>query len=258
MSEWVMPIEPSTGIPFAIAPRFDIPRHLSSSQGENDWHHAIFPRRRPGLQTKSGKAVRSSRVQFVNYDEHRTYHYYFDDYISDKWELPKTTLERFGMTVLMAAGYVPGHAIRCRRQGPEYVVLTERKRELMWERGLIRLESAINVYDFLQDTIVRQPLEVPELAVEQFLFSKDEQARLRIGNELITAAAELATDTIRPHYVAAYAGKLLMPTLPSNPKDFVLKSPLILGTEKRQRKTRTKLRGVIAEALGINPADIAA
>lgn len=258
MSEWVVPIEPSTGIPLVIAPRFDIPRRLQSMQGENDWHHAIFPKKRPGIQTKSGKALRSSRVQFVNYDEHRSYHYYFDDYMTEKWELPKTTLEKFGMTILMTAGYIPENAIRCRKHGPEYVKLTEKRRELLWSRGLVRMESEVNVYDFLQDTIVHQPLEVPELKVEQFLFSKDEQARLRVGNELLIAAAERATDEVRPRYVAAYIGRLLMPTLPPDPKDFILESPLMLGTEKRQRKTRTKLRGVIAEALGIDVADIAA
>jgi hypothetical protein len=227
-------------------------------QGENDWHHAIFPKKRPGIQTKPGKALRSSRVQFVNYDEHRSYHYYFDDYMTEKWEMPKTTLEKFGMTVLMAAGYIPERAIRCGKHGPEYVALTEKRRELLWSRGLVRIESEANVFDFLQDTIVHQPLEVPEQKLEQLLFSKDEQARLRVGNELLMAAAERATDEVRPRYVAAYMGRLLMPTLPPDPKDFILESPLILGTEKRQRKTRTKLRGVIAEALGIDIADIAA
>lgn len=258
MSEWVVPVEPSTGVPLVISPRYDIPRRLASSQGENDWHHAVYPRRRAGLQTKSGKAVRSSRVQFVNYDEHRTYHYYFDEYMSNNWELPKSTLERFGMTVLLAAGYVPQKAIRCHKHGPEYVNLGEHKRELMWSRGLLRVESEVNVYDFLQDVIVHQPLDVPEHAVEQFLFSKDEQARLRVGNQLLAAAAERATDIIRPHYLAAYAGKLLMPIHPPDPKDFILKSPSMLGTEKRQRKTRTRLRGVIADVLGVDPAEIAA
>lgn len=258
MSEWVVPIESSTGIPLVIAPRFDIPRRLQSTQGEHDWHHAVFPKKRPGIQTKAGKALRSSRVQFVNYDEHRTYHYYFDDYMSDSWELPRTTLEKFGMSVLMAAGYIPEQAIRCRKHGPEYVNLNEKRRELLWSRGLVRVESEVNVLDFLQDTIIHQPLDVPEPKVEQFLFSKDEQARLRVGNELLAAAAEKATDDIRPQYVAAYMGRLLMPTLPADPRDFILESPNMLGTEKRQRKTRTKLRGVIAEALGIDLADIAA
>ena len=258
MSEWVEPIEKSTGIPLVIAPRLDIPKRLQSIPGTNDWHHAVFPKRRPGLQTKSGKAVRSSRVQFVNYDEHRTYHYYFDEFMSEKWELPKTSLERFGMTVLMAAGYIPEDAIRCRKHGPEYVKLSQRKRELMWSRGLVRLESAVNVYDFLQETIVNQPLDVPDGAVEDFLFSKDEQRRMKIGNQLIMAAADRATEIIRPQYIAAYAGKLLMPTLPPDPKDFILESPVMLGTEKRKRKTRTKLRTVIAESLGIDHATIAA
>jgi hypothetical protein len=258
MSERVVPIEQSTGIPLVIAPRFDMPRRLQSAQGEADWHHAVFPKKRPGLQTKSGKAIRSSRVQFVNYDEHRSYHYYFDEYMTEKWELPKTSIERFGMTVLMAAGYIPENAIRCRKHGPEYVALTERRRELLWSRGQVRLESAVNVYDFLQEIIIHQPLEISEQKVDEFLFSKDEQARLRVGNELITAAAESATDVVRPHYVAAYVGKLLMPTLPPDPKDFILESPLMLGTEKRQRKTRTKLRSVIAESLGIDLGEIAA
>lgn len=254
----MVPFEQATGIPLVIAPRYDIPRRLSSAQGENDWHHAVFPKKRPGLQSKSGKAVRSARVQFVNYDEHRTYHYFFDEQMTNTWELPKTALERFGMTVLLAAGYIPEHGIRCRKSGPEYIPLSERKRELMWSRGLVRLESPVNVYDFLQDIIVHQPLDVPENAVEQLLFSKDEQARMKIGNFLIQAAAERATDSVRPQYLAAYAGRLLMPTLPPDPKDFILESPLMLGTEKRQRKTRTKMRSVIAESLGIDPAEIAA
>lgn len=258
MSDWVVPIEQSTGVPLAIAPRLDIPRRLQSIPGENDWHHAIFPKKRSGLQTKSGKALRSSRVQFVNYDEHRSYHYYFDEYMSEKWDIPKTILERFGMTVLMSAGYIPEKAIRCRKHGPEYVNLTERKRELLWSRGLVRLESEVNVYDFLQDTIVHQPLDIPVAAVDEFLFSKDEQRRLKIGNLLIDAAVESATEIIRPQYIAAYAGKLLMPTLPPDPKEFILESPVMLGTEKRQRKTRTKLRTVIAESLGIDPATIVA
>lgn len=258
MSEWVEPIEKSTGIPLVIAPRFDIPRLIKSQPGQNDWHHAVFPKRRPGLQTKSGKAVRSSRVQFVNYDEHRTYHYYFDEYMSEKWDLPKTSLERFGMTVLMAAGYIPEDAIRCRKHGPEYVKLSERNREVLWSRGLVRLESAVNVYDFLQDTIVNQPLEITEGAVDDFLFGKDEQRRIKIGNQLIMAAADRAAEVVRPQYIAAYAGRLLMPTLPPDPKDFILESPVMLGTEKRHRKTRTKLRLVIAESLGIDPSTIAA
>lgn len=258
MSEWVVPVELSTGVPLIIAPRYDIPKRLMSSQGENDWHHAVFPKKRPGLQSKSGKAIRSSRVQFVNYNEHRTYHYFFDDYMTNDWEMPKTSLERFGMTVLMAAGYIPNKAIRCRKHGPEYVNLSESKRELMWSRGLVRVESALNVYDFLQDTIVHQPLDTPDHIVEELLFSKDEQRRMKIGNQLIQAAAERATEMVRPRYVEAYIGRLLMPTLPPDPKDFILESPSMLGTEKRQRKTRTKLRNTIAESLGIDPALIAA
>lgn len=258
MSEWVVPVDLSTGVPLVIAPRYDIPRRLMSTQGENDWHHAVFPKRRNSLQSKSGKAIRTSRVQFVNYDEHRTYHYYFDDYMTNEWEMPKTTLERFGMTVLMSAGYIPKEAVRCCKHGPEYVNLSESKRELMWSRGLVRIESASNVYDFLQDTIVHQPLDVPDDAVEELLFSEDEKRRMKIGNQLLQAAAERATESIRPRYVEAHIGRLLIPTLPPDPKDFILNSPDMLGTEKRQRKTRTKLRTVIAESLGIDPTLIAA
>ena len=137
MAEWVIPVERKTGVPLALAPRYDTPERLRSVEGENDWHHAM-PRRRFGnLTSVSAVALKGARVQFSDYDEHRTYHYYFDEYFNTKWSVPKTILDRFGKVVLLGAGYIPELAIRSRKSGPEYVRLSARQREFMWSRGFV-------------------------------------------------------------------------------------------------------------------------
>lgn len=253
MAEWVIPVEHETGIPLSFAPRYDLSRTAPRRLRLSDDHHAVYPRLRSSLQSPSGQAVRSAREQTVEYGEHRTYHYYFDEYMAEKWDIPESEVERFGMTILLAGGYIPEQAIRSRRQGPEYTTLTERQRELMWERRIVKISSEGTVFTFLRDVVLGQELShVDETDIGEFLFGDDAQ-RIEKGNQLIESAAEKATEEIRPRYVAAYAGRLLLPTAPAEPKLFVLS---MLDSEKRQRKARTALARSLAGQRGIDLADI--
>lgn len=255
MSEWVIPVEQKTGVPLALATRFDIPRNLKTKPGEHDWHHAVYPKAK--FVSPSGKALRGARVQYADYDEHRTYHYYFDEYMAEQWKSPKTKLDRFGTVVLLAAGYIPETAIRSRRQGPEYVQLSEHKRELMWRRGLIRVENEKAVMDFLQEMVLSQPMDIDDIAVQEFVCSSDSQLQLRRGNELLAIAAESATEPMREHYREAYIGRLIIPGQPAEPADCILTNPTMLGSEKRRRHTRTAMRLNLANTMGVELKDVA-
>ena len=257
MAEWVIPVEHETGIPLVFAPRYDLPKDQKGRIGVADWHHSAFPRSRESLDGVSGKAVRAARVQYVDSDEHRKYHHYFNDYFKESWDIPKTWVERFGMSILLSAGYIPELSIRCRTHAPEYVRLSERQRELLWERNTVRVESEWEVYKFMKIMVLGQKLEdVDELLIDEFFFG-DESQRHEVGDELIYAAAERATEDVRPRFLAAYAGRLLIPTVPADPKDYILESKTMLGSDKRRRKARTVLRLSLAKQHGIDLPDAA-
>lgn len=257
MSEWVIPVERLTGVPLAIAPRYDIPPILRPEVGNYDWHHAL-PRRRFGNSTSiSALALKGARVQFTDYDEHRSYHHYFDEYFDQEWNLPTSKLDRFGKVVLLGAGYIPELGVRCRKSSPEYVHLTQRQREFMWMRGIVRIENEKAMFDFIQGMILDQPFDLESGVAQEFVFGKDEQIRIVLGNELLEAAADQASESVRDRYRAAYIGKLIRPELPSDPREFMLETPVLLGTEKRQRKTRTALRCRFANKMGVELPDAA-
>jgi hypothetical protein len=251
MAERVVPIEGRTGIPLAIAPRYDLPKVLKSRPGEQDWHHALPRRRFKGLSSLSAAALMGARVEYADYDEHRTYHYYFDEYFDRQWQVPEERLKRFGMGVMLGAGYIPEMAIRSRRAGPEYVPLTIRQREFMWERGIVRVENQKALFDFVRSVVLEQPLDIESIAVQEFVFSDDEQLRMRRGMELLTAAADLAAEPVHSEYVAALQRQCLPPGSATSLRDHFLQAPTLLGTEKRQRHARTDLQRRIADELGV-------
>lgn len=249
MSGRVIPVELKTGIPYALEPSYDEPSDLRRIVGEYDLHHT-FPR------FKDGEVLQAARVQYVRYGEHREYHHHFDGYMANEWQLPVAKLSRFGMVVLLGAGYIPDQAIRLGTTGPAYVPLTEGERQFMRDRRLIRIETESIVYDFLRRVVLSQPLDIEDIAVQEFIFSKDEQLRMKRGDELLLLAAEAATEPVREHYREAYLGRLLLPGLPPEPHRCVFASPSMLGTLKRRRKARTCLRVGLATRAGVVLNDI--
>lgn len=254
MAEWVIPVEQETGVPLAIAPPEDgLPPVGIQGFGAN-WHHLVYPRTRKEHTSVSGSALRQIRLEWTDVGEHRSFHHYFDEYMAEQWEFPKTVHQRFGMVVLMAAHYVPPWAIKISREGPSYVELDEKDRQSMWKTGILRIASEYAVYEFIRDYMLEQNLNsfVDELDIDIFLNTNDDQQRVATGNKLLEAAAEAATDDIRPTYLDVYKKRLLTPDTPKEPKELIISEPTILGTERRKRKARTALRQKLAKQRGVD------
>lgn len=259
MSEWVVPVELETGVPLTIEPAEDgLPPAGLNGEGAN-WHHLVYPRTRKELSTDSGFAIRQVRTEWVDVEDHASFHHYFDQYMAEEWEFPKTINHRFGMTVLMAARYVPPMAIRIRREGPSYVSLDENQRQRMWNQGILRIAGEVAVYEFLRDYILDQNLSdvVNEDDISMFLTTKDSAQRATIGDQLLEAAAMAATESIKPVYLDAYKKRLMTPNTPAEPKELIISEPTLLGTDKRKRKARSALRKRLADQYGVDLADAA-
>lgn len=254
MAEKVIPVDIKTGIPFVLEPCYEAPSCLRPIVGKYDLHH---PYPKSLFKDVPGIELHAARVQYVNYGDHRDYHNYFDGYLANEWQLPISKLDRLGAVVLLTAGYIPESAIRLDRNGPEYVPLSEGERQYMRDSGIIRVESESMVYKFLKSVVLSQPIDIEDIAVQEFVFSPDEQLRLRRGNELLACAAEIATEPIRDIYRKAYIGRLITAELPQEPRDCLLASPVMLGTEKRRRRARTSLRVRLAGTMGVELADVA-
>jgi hypothetical protein len=127
----------------------------------------------------------------------------------------------------------------------------------MWKRGIVRVENTTAMFEFIQSMVLGQPLDLESSVAQEFVFSTDEQLRIKRGNELLVAAADQATEHVRQAYTEAYIGRLLEPGLPEHPREFILETPVLLGTEKRKRKTRTALRKRMANDLGVELPDAA-
>jgi hypothetical protein len=248
----IIPIEPETNIPLIVIASEDLPEPGLQGEGAN-WHHPLYPRKRKAFKSLSGTALRHGRVEWLNMQDHQDYHELFDDYIINTWEFPKTTEQRFGMTVLLGAGYVPPVAIALRDGGASYVKLEEQERQSYWERGVLRVESESAMYKFMHKFVSGQDIQgiADKRDLEIFFFSGDGAQRVEAGDRLLTAAALAATDSIRATYLEACKKRLVMPRMPSEPQELITQNPIALGTEKRRRKARSALRINLARKLGV-------
>lgn len=253
MSEWVIPVEEETGVPLAIEPHENL-APPGTRNANADWHHLIYPKSRHELKTVSGQAMRQVRLEWMDLDDHSAHHHYFNDYIVNQWEFPKTIGQRFGIVVLMAAGYIPENAIQLRKTGPEYVKLGKHERRQYWDRGLIKIASEWHVAKFIKEHVLSQDIvgvEDAETDIDMLLNSNDETERNQAGDNLLAMAAEIATEDVRDKYISVYRRRLILPDMPSEPKDIMFDQRIALGTAKRMRKARSELRNKLAKQLDV-------
>lgn len=259
MGEWVVPVELETGVPLAIALSEEWLPPVGMTGLGADWHHLAYPKSREELKSPSGLAVRQAAgMEWVDIRDHRSHHHYFDQYMTEEWSFPKTVQERFGFVTLMAAGYLPSLSIKLETKGPSCVRLDESDRQKMRNNASLRLVSAVMVYEFLRDTIVDQNLEqiVNKDEIGLFLTTKDDEERTKLGNQLLDAATMMATENIRPMYLAAYKKRLITPEMPAEPRELIIDQPFLLGTPKRKRKARLALRKRLARQYDFELADV--
>jgi hypothetical protein len=252
MGEWVIPVELETGIPLVIEPRNDLPPVGLTGRGANS-HHSVYPRSRDEVQTATGKAVRAARGQWVAIKDHNLYHDYCDEYIAETWDFPTSADQQFGMTVLLAGGYVPEVAVTVNERGISYTHLNEHKREQMWKRGTIKILSEFIVVESLTNYMLEQDLgSAPGKDIEQFILTEDVKQRLELGDQLLRRAALSAAEGVRPFYIEAYKKKLIRPDLPPEPEELIIDAPrLLMGIKGKKQRAQEALRRRLAEQNGI-------
>lgn len=209
------------GMPLPILP-FD-EHERDASLRSTDWHHHFHPRRSPLLTDDGGKAIRNVRLQLTDWKEHHIlYHGYYNGP-----ELPTTAEEKFGLTVLAIAGYVPAEALDVSRRKPRVVKLSDDQRDRLWNSGELRVAGPDAVRKFLVQHTLGQSLEsVDENIVDEFLNSTSRNRRIALGSELLKYAVDLAVEPLDPFYRSAWK------------KGYINR----LSAYRPQRLVRTKLK----------------
>jgi hypothetical protein len=198
-AEQFTPID-EIGMPLPLAPT-DLERR-DASQRKPDWHHHFHPKKSPLLTSDpGGESVRNCREQLYDFNiHHLDYHNHFTGP-----PLPKTEAQKFGISVLAAAGYVPAKAIQFTDGEPEIVRLNKSQRGRLWSSGELRMASPKKVQDFLlQYSIGHGLLEVDERLIDRFLNTSSDQRRYRLGGILLDLAIDKAAKPLDPFYRTAW------------------------------------------------------
>jgi hypothetical protein len=200
------PVDTFSGVPLPLAP---IEGGSWPTRQEITDNHAWHGKKHePLLLGIGGEALRSSRVQEVDYARHTWYH---DNFRGP--DLPGNDEERLRPIILAAAGYVPDRAISFDRNGePRLVKLPPEIREEMWSTGEIRLASPLHVRNFLCDYLLNRDLPAikPDL-IREFLNTRDDVWRLKLGNGFLRLMTRRVMEPMEGPYLEAYRTERIYP-----------------------------------------------
>lgn len=255
--ERITPIDELTSLPLPITPpRKKVPNH---NPNVADWHHQFHPRDDPRLKTVGGLALRNSRLQLVfktfhNEGPHR-YHRFFNGP-----PIPEDEATQFGMCVLSCAGYIPEDGINLRGDEPVIRRLTDEQRAILQEPNLDKNQDFDYHhfrygYDPIRDFFIKYTLDqdltavVPESAIDEFLYSRDNEKRKRKGSDILELATSAATQgVVGANYALLREMRLLHEAMPPEPHKLVYYK---LGRLSRQEvdvfpRLKTRLRQLVA------------
>ncbi len=234
-AELITPTDELTGMPLPIAP--------IDSPYKSDWHHHFHPKLSPLLQNDiGGKAVRAARIQKVDYPTH--HNDYHGIYLGPP--LPETDEDKFAMTIMSAAGYMPDSAIKFNKRQPEIIKLDPQLQRRMQTSGEIKVGGSGSVGAFIRQYVMQQPIEsinVNELTIEEFLETKDNERRLEIGHALLGLITKKATEPVAEVYYQAFKKDKLLPGVPGNVRRFTKAK---LGHKKMRDRLIIDLHGQLA------------
>jgi hypothetical protein len=225
-AEALTPID-EIGMPLPLAPT-NLEIH-DASQPQPDWHHHFHPRKSSVLtQDWGGQAVRTVRVQMADYSTHHDdYHGHF---IGPP--LPETPAEKFGLTVLATAGYVPGHAIDFKKGEPQIVPLSDGQRKRLWSSGELRNSAPEIARKFILEYTLKQDfIGIDEKLVDEFLGTSDLDRKYKIGGKLLSLAVDTAVEPLDPFYRTAWKKGYIDRTSAHRPQRF-LKTKIRLKTHQ--------------------------
>ncbi len=205
-----------------------------------DRNHAWHPSAHPELNDDAGLALKNSRVQFTDWwDHHNSYHTNFDGP-----PLPTSRMNKFGLTVMAAALYIPDQAIDCRDIEPRIVKLTDSQKQRLWSSGEIRMAGANIVRNFLTTFTLEQDLShISERSIDEFLFTPNIERRRYLGHWLLAHAADKATEPIDLIYRQAWKLGRIPAELPAKPRSLV---QMQFGPVQNRDRIVSKLQHLLA------------
>ncbi len=212
------PVDENTGLPLPIYPASDDLGVRSKKLGCN-WHHLFNPRNDEILASTDGGAfLRDSRLQLTPKWLHERYHQIYTGP-----PIPEVGRDQLLLGVLAVAGYLPELAIDVTRSEDRdsKVVLDEALyRQMTGPRSQrhdigkqINAQRFARIGRFMMAEVLNQNIEeIDQSILDQFLETKDQELRLRLGRTIIDALIEQVTEPIEPIYAKAYRQNKLATT----------------------------------------------
>lgn len=243
------PTDPHTGIPYLFVPHWQVHNIMKGvpKQGRfSDRNHAFFPRTHPLLQGVGGQAVRHSRTQKVDRQEHNTYHDTYDGPI-----LPTTAEQQFRAVVFCVAKYIPPLALNMGLKNPRIETLGDRQMRRLRESGEVTMDSSKKVRDFLEHYVLERGIEDVEKYqnfIGKFLLCSSETAYDRrrqqaMARNLLSLAVRGPAAEIEQIYSTVHEQELLHPNAPPDATELIVDS--IVGNYRIARPSQSTIYTVI-------------
>lgn len=235
-AERITPTDELTGLPLPVVP--------VQHPERPDWHHHFHPRRSPLLQDLGGQAVRSVRVQKVDYRRH---HYdYHNEYLGPP--LPKTEKEQFATVIMAATGYMPTEAIAFKNHKPRVTKLHYDIRKRLQTSGEIKVDHKGAVSEFIRQYVLAQNIQdinFNDLKVDEFLNTENTERRRVLGHTLLGLYTDKATEVVDETYSLAYKNKLVLPGLPNSAQRF---AKALMGNRRIRENLVSQLHARLSPA----------
>jgi len=201
------------GMPYPIHP-------YQSPAGERDIrtndHHSFYQRNALELQGEAGRAVRYSRCLTVTRWLHNNFHIAFPDGLDN---LPSTEPDKFAVTVLAVAGYMPRKALDVRDPAnPGLVPMSGKTYDFVRGRKQMHYETKHNrstgcrdedyaarhIGKFFANYVQKQDLtSISSKDIRAFISSGKTNRRRMLGMKILREAIEMAVEPVDPMYVHA-------------------------------------------------------
>jgi hypothetical protein len=182
------------GLPLPI----NVPRGFDASDGYNTHHHVSRPKSLRRHYGEMGDALRGSRVQTVPMKLHLAFNERYDNTL-----IPSRQIGRFGMLLMMVAGYQSGVAIDVSAEEHIRVPISRDQRDRIWRQGLIRPHNS-GLKEYIERYVMDADIShVDEDKIQEFILAENDR-KWRLGQELFRLAADVAVEPVSMEYLRAW------------------------------------------------------
>lgn len=187
------------GLPYPIITRD--PFHPNSAT-DLTFHHHFHPASAPELADLGGEVLRYSRGQTLPRWLHNRVHGIYGGP-----PLPQTEQDKFELTVLGCAGYIPRWGVEIDDYGNAHKVLLPPSRQGRVTPRNVHIEDAHAIPNqqryirhrigfFFANYALNQDINFPDSLIDEFLNSTDEARKLELGNHFLIESVRTAMSPV--------------------------------------------------------------